>query len=180
MARKLLDLIFNTLSESWSSVAEVTFAFKGFETDPEMVTVAASSESMLVVKIGINMAELATDCHIAMPLSMLDPVRAELEASGQGSLLERERFQQTMRKSMKKIPVELHGNLCQIPMTLRKLLSLTPGDIIPVDLPSSIELQIDNSPVLYGRFGKSRGMDAVCVAGRALPDQQELTNEARK
>ncbi len=181
MSRKLLDLMLKKLSESWTAVTEITFDYKGFETDPTMVTVAAASEAMLIVKLGINMTGSVNDCHIAMPLSMLEPVRAKLEASGQGGLSERERFQRMMRQSLRKVPVTLHGNLCEIPLTLRQLLSLSPGDILPVDLPSSIELQVDKTPVLFGRFGKSRGMDAVCIAGRAVPEQQDLhSNEALK
>jgi flagellar motor switch protein FliM len=128
---------------------------------------------MLVVKLKINLAGTANDCHVVMPLSMLAPVQAKLEASGQGSLRQRERFHQTMRDSLQKVKVSVRGNLVEVPLTLRDMLSLLPGDVIPVDLPSSIGLNVEDVPVLYGRFGKSRGMDAVCIAGRAADNDQE-------
>ncbi len=173
MSRKLLDLILDRLTVAWSDIDALIFSAESFETDPVMVTVAAPTELMLVVKLKINLAEKANDCHIVMPLSMLAPVLAKLEASGQGSLRKRERFHQTMRQSLQKVDVTVRGNLVEVPLTLREMLSLLPGDVIPVDLPSTIGLSVEDVPVLYGRFGKSRGMDAVCVAGRAAENDQE-------
>ncbi len=173
MSRKLLDLILARLTEAWSEIDDLVFAIEGFETDPAMVTVAAPPELMLVVKLKINLAGTANDCHVVMPLGMLAPVQAKLEASGQGSLRERERFHQTMRQSLQKVKVTVRGNLVEVPLTLREMLGLLPGDVIPVDLPSSIGLNVEDVPVLYGRFGKSRGMDAVCIAGRAADNDQE-------
>lgn len=173
MARKLLDLILDRLTHAWSEIDDMVFAIEGFETDPAMVTVAAPPELMLVVKLKINLAGTANDCHVVMPLSMLAPVQAKLEASGQGSLRQRERFHQTMRQSLQRVKVAVRGNLVEVPLTLREMLSLLPGDVIPVDLPSSIGLSVEDVPVLHGRFGKSRGMDAVCIAGRAVDNDQE-------
>ncbi len=157
----------------------MTFTSQGFETDPKMVTTAAPSESMLVVKLKISMAGTNADCHIVMPLTMLAPVLAKLEASGQGSLRKRERFQATMRQQLQNVQVTLDGSLCEAPLSLRQMLALSPGDVIPVDLPANIALQVDEVPVLIGRFGKVRGMNAICIAGRAPNHLKETSsNEA--
>lgn len=167
MSRKLLDLLMTKLAEAWSVVKEVEFAFSGFETDPSMVTVAAPSTSMMVVNYKIELADTATSCHVVMPLSMLAPVRPLLEASGQGSLAKREQFHSAMQRSLKGVKVELHSTLCEVNLTLRELLSLMPGDIIPVDLPANVQVCANGESVLYGRYGRSRGLDAIMVAGRA-------------
>ncbi|MFK8029923.1 MAG: flagellar motor switch protein FliM [Gammaproteobacteria bacterium] len=179
MSRKMLDLVLDNLTQSWSEVVGLEFSVKGMETEPALVTTAAPPESMLVVKLGMEVAGSTNDCHIVMPLTMLAPVRPMLEASGQGSLLKRDQFQTAMRRSIKDANVMLQGNLCEVQLTLRDLLSLTPGDVLPIDLPPSIELGVDETPVLFGRFGQSRGIHAVCVTGRGSQQHHESkSNEA--
>ena len=179
MSEVLLRLLLTKLSQAWSDVDEMTFAAQGFETDPAMVTVAAQPESMLVAKLAVDLDGAAGDCHVAMPLSTLEPVRAKLAASGQGSLRGRERFHQTMRRQLRRVPVTLRGNLCQVGLTLREMLSMAPGDVIPVDIPEQLVLRVDDAPVLKGRFGTSRGHNAVGVASRASTTEQEIdSNEA--
>ncbi|NNF15911.1 MAG: hypothetical protein HKN70_04145 [Gammaproteobacteria bacterium] len=180
MSGMLLEMILAKLTLAWSPVDDLVFSSQGFETDPAMVTVAAHPESMLVVKMRVNLAGTTGDCQVAMPLSMLEPVRTKLEASGQGSLRERERFHRSMRQQLRKVRITLRGDLCEVPLTLREMLNLTPGDVIPVDLPGNVELRVDDAPVLYGRFGTARGMNAVCMVGRTTKDDQNpSSNEAK-
>ena len=166
MSEVLLDQILNKLSQAWSTVDNLQFATRGCETDPSLVTVAAQPESMLVARLTVDMDGAAGDCHIAMPTSMLDPVRAKLEASSQGSLGGRDRFHQVMRQQLRRVPVSLHGSLCEVGLTLRELLSMSPGDVIPVDLPRQVTLCVDTIPVVSGRFGTSRGHNAISTQCR--------------
>ncbi|MEM7081985.1 MAG: FliM/FliN family flagellar motor switch protein [Pseudomonadota bacterium] len=176
MSRRLLEQLLSIMADTWSDVLTLDFSVRKFETDPSMVTVAASTESMLVVRITIAIGGTPHDCHVAMPLAMIEPIRPRLEASNQGGLLERARFRRGMQQAIKDARVALSGTLCELPMTLRDLLALSPGDIIPIDLPSTIELDVDDAPVLYGRFGRSRGMDAVSVYGRVTDRKSNLSS----
>lgn len=179
MSEVLLQLVLGKLSQAWSSVDEMRFAAQSFETDPAMVTVAAHPESMLIAKLTVDLDGAAGDCHIAVPLSMLDPVRSKLEASGQGSLRGRDRFLKTMRQQLRKVPVTLRGNLCEVGLTLREMLSMAPGDVIPVDLPGQVLLRVNDAPVLNGRYGTSRGLNAISVEGHARDEQHDTdSNEA--
>ena len=173
MSHMLLRMLLTRMAEAWSEVDQLEFLAQGVETDPRMVTIAASPESMLVARLRVELAGQPGELQIAMPLSMLAPVRAKLEASGQGSLRVRERFLLGMREQLKASRVALAGTLCEVPLTLREVLAMAPGDVIPVDLPKQLALHVGKTPVLSGTFGVSRGMNAISATGPAGTDADQ-------
>lgn len=176
MCAVFLDLILRQLTFVWSTVDDISFHALSVETNPRLVTVAAPSEAMLVAKLNIRIGESVSECHLAVPLSMLAPVRAKLAASGQGRLAGRDEFMASVRQQLREISVELTGTLCEIPLTLRDVVALAPGDILPVDLPKDAALCAEDTPVLFGRFGNSRGNNAVSIRTRGDRHNLQSTN----
>lgn len=180
MCSVFLDLVLQQLTGVWSSVDDISFQALAVETNPKLVTIAAPSEAMLVAKLRITLAQTSCECHVVVPLSMLAPVRAKLAASGQGRLAGRDQFLASVREQLRDINVELVGTLCDVPLTLRDVVALAPGDVLPVDLPDQVVLRIDELAVLHGRFGRSRGINAVAVrSGRSGDLLQSTMNEAK-
>lgn len=175
MCAVFLDLVLRQLTQVWSTVDDISFQAVSVETNPRLVTVAAPSESMLVAKLAIGIGEAACQCHVSVPLTMLAPVRAKLAASGQGRLAGRDQFLASVRAQLRGVSVELVGTLCEIPLTLREVVALAPGDVLPVDLPESVALCADDIPVLLGRFGNSRGNNAVSLRSRGTGEPLDDT-----
>lgn len=169
MAGKCVALVLHHLNDIWAPVTALNFEPKESETKPKLVTVASASELMLVARFTIGLGEASGECHLVMPLSMIAPMRAALAASGQGKLTRRSGFMAQVRDHLHDVEVELVGTLCEFDMSLRQVVSMAPGEVIPVDLPPHAVLRIDNSDVLFGRFGRSRGINAVAIDYRDLP-----------
>jgi len=166
MASKCVDLALHHLNDIWAPVTALSFEPKESETTPKLVTVAGASELMLVARFVITLGDASGECHLVMPLGMIAPMRAALAASGQGKLARRSGFMAQMRDHLHNVEVELVGTLCEFEMSLRDVVSMAPGEVIPVDLPPNAVLRIDNSDVLFGRFGRSRGINAVAIEYR--------------
>jgi len=178
MANNCLALVLGQLNEAWSSVAPVAFAAGNVESNPRLVTVAGASEAMLVACFNVRIGDVNGQCHIVIPLDMLAPLRATLAASGQGRLWGRNHFMALVREHLHDVNVELVGTLCELSLPLRDVIAMAPGDILPIDLPPNAVLSIDGSEVLYGRFGKSRGINALCVDRRENHNQLNTKENA--
>jgi flagellar motor switch protein FliM len=50
-------------------------------------------------------------------------------------------------------------------MSLAQLVQLKPGDVVPIEAPQAATLLIGDVPVLAGRFGVSRGFNALKLSG---------------
>jgi len=48
-------------------------------------------------------------------------------------------------------------------MTLQQIVDLKPGDIIPIDMPSTVVLEAEEIPLFRGTLGVSRGNAAIKI-----------------
>ena len=59
--------------------------------------------------------------------------------------------------------MEIRAILAQAEISLRELVRLTPGDIIPIDPPQDVSLLVGDVPLRRGRFGVSQGRNALKI-----------------
>jgi len=62
--------------------------------------------------------------------------------------------------------VELSSTLTETEITLREVLNLKAGDVIPIDVPGAVTLRAENIPVFRGRFGVAQGNCAIKISDR--------------
>jgi flagellar motor switch protein FliM len=58
--------------------------------------------------------------------------------------------------------------LTETTISMRDLMNLKPGDVIPIDLPEVVTLRAEDIPVFRGRFGVSQGNRAIKITDRVL------------
>jgi flagellar motor switch protein FliM len=102
--------------------------------------------------------------HITYPYSMLEPYRELLDAGLQSDRMDKdERWGITLREQLQLAEVELETQLANATISLRDLMRLKPGDIIPINLPKSVDLCVEGVPVYRGQFGVANGHNAVRI-----------------
>ncbi len=166
MADVLLRMAIDDLAHAWTEVAALEFTLTGRDDDPSRIAIAAPSEPVVVSVFSVALNDAVGQLHVVMPKAMFAPVTALLEASGHGDLDDRDRFMTAVRDELKDTRVELSATLCEARLALRDLVRLSPGDVIPIELPDHIAVVAGRTPVLVGTFGVSRGINAVKVIER--------------
>jgi flagellar motor switch protein FliM len=61
------------------------------------------------------------------------------------------------------VEIEIRAVLGQARISLRELVSLAPGDIIPIEAPQDVTLLAGDVPLRRGRFGVSQGRNALKI-----------------
>jgi flagellar motor switch protein FliM len=59
--------------------------------------------------------------------------------------------------------VEISSTLTEATLTIEDLLHVRPGDIIPIELPDQVELNIEDIPLFRGKFGTMNGQNAIKI-----------------
>ncbi len=160
----ILDNAFKNLVEAWSPVLDIKFEFMNMEVNPQFANIVSPTEVVVVNSFHIELEGGGGDFHFTMPYSMVEPIRELLDAGVQSDRSEvDERWSIALREEIKTAPVELRAVLTEITMSLRDLMKLDAGDIIPIDPPESVTLLSNDIPVFRGQFGVSRGNMAVKI-----------------
>lgn len=164
VVHRVLEIVFKDLEEAWEPIFKVQFEFTTSEMNPQFANVVAPSEVVVVSSFQIELEGGGGELHVMLPYSMIEPIRETLDAGVQSDSNDRdERWINSLREEIRASTVTIDSSLAQTEITVRELLELRPGDVIPLDVPSTILGKVDGVPVFRGRLGASRGMYALQV-----------------
>jgi flagellar motor switch protein FliM len=177
----ILKNVFIDLKEAWAPIMEVDFEFTNAEVNPQFANIVSPTEVVVVTIFHVELEGGGGDFHITMPYSMLEPIREILDAGVQSDVDETdERWINALRDEIEMATVTLTGRLLESEFTLRDMLNLKSGDIIPVQMPQSATICAENVPVLRGVFGISHGKNAMKVTEQVQYPRRQLRDLGEK
>jgi len=160
----LLKQAFADLVEAWSPVMDMEFEYMNSEVNPHFANIVSPSEIVVVSRFKIELEGGGGDLHITLPYSMIEPIRDQLDTGLQSDRVEKdERWTQGLREQLQDAEVEIGSQLGTLNLTMRELMKLKAGDVLPFNLPKSIDLCVEDMPVFKGSFGVSNGNNAVKI-----------------
>jgi flagellar motor switch protein FliM len=173
----LVDLLASELRRAFAPVAALDFQHAQTETNPNYITLATPSETMVVTRVEVSLGQTGGGVTLVVPLSSFEPVRDKL-AEGLKSVTaeSRQRWQKSLRAQLENAQIELSSVFLETEITMRELLQMKPGDVLPIEMPRTATLRAGSQPLLLGKFGRSRGYNAVSVL-EAVKNPGPLPNE---
>jgi len=152
----LLKIIFEDYHEAWAPVMDAEFEYLDSEVNPAMANIVSPTEVIVVNSFHIELDGGGGDFHIAMPYSMLEPIRELLDAGVQSDKEDTDqRWSQALEDEIMDVDVEIDARLVEKKVTLREMMHFKAGDIIPVDLPESLLVSVEGLPSFRATLGKS-------------------------
>ena len=160
----MLNKVFDDLKTAWTPVLPVDFEYTSSEVNPQFANIVSPSEVVVVSSFHIELEGGGGDLHVTLPYSMLEPIRELLDAGVQSDTAETdERWSTALHHEMKEATVEATCELTEVELTLREVLQLKKGDVIPVTIPELVTVRAEEIPVFKGIFGKSHEHYAVKI-----------------
>ncbi len=161
----LLNLAFGDLREAWAPVMKMEFEYSNSEVNPQFANIVSPSEVVVVSKFHVELEGGGGDMHVTTPYSMLEPIREILDAGVQSDRTDvDERWLVALREEVKSAEVELDSTLAEAQLTLREILRMKPGDIIPIEMPELVTLRAEGIPMFRGQLGVSEDAWAIKIA----------------
>ena len=161
---RTLNIILECLTKAWEIVYPVTFEYIRSEMNTQFANIATPNEVVVTTTFRIDIGNAAGDIHICLPYSMLEPIKDLLRSSLHSeSQVNDHRWGQLLRNQIQDTEVEGVANLCTIDSSLRKLLNMKVGDILPIEMPDTVDLIVDYIPILNCHYGKLNGQYALQV-----------------
>ncbi|VFR17739.1 Flagellar motor switch protein FliM [plant metagenome] len=163
--RRLLNLTLESYGRSWEPVYPVEFEYVRSEMHTKFASITGSNEIVVVTSFHIEFGASGGELNICLPYSMIEPVRDLLIRPLQDTTLEAvdQRWMHQLNRQIRSADVELVAEFGSIPSSIRKLLRLQVGDVLPIDIPKQIVGSIDGVPVMECSYGTHNGQYALRV-----------------
>jgi flagellar motor switch protein FliM len=160
----VVDQLTDQFRRAFAPVATLEFQHAQTETNANYVNMATPSETMVVTRVEVTVGQAGGGVTLVIPLSSFEPVRDKLaEGLKTVSAESRQRWNKSLRTQLENAQLELSSVFVETEITMRELLQMKPGDVLPIEMPKTAILRAGPRPLLRGKFGRSRGYNAVSV-----------------
>jgi len=167
-ALRFLALLIRTfsadLAAAWSPVTPLELELVKQETNPRLMQLGAPQEVILALKFMVEFGAHSGRMDWLLPETLLAPIREALASDG-GSAPARkhEVWAPALASGLMESELETRAILAQAQISLRDLVRLSPGDIIPIEPPQQVTLMAGDVPLYRGRFGISEGRNSLKI-----------------
>ena len=116
--------------------------------------------------------------HVALPATMIEPVREQLDAgTAGGASASQGEWSSALARQLGDAPVELRVDARDVTLTLRELLALKPGDVIPTDLQETITVVFRRRAALSRALRRVARRQRAAIVDRITPGEEARRQE---
>ncbi|HOQ08693.1 MAG TPA: flagellar motor switch protein FliM [Syntrophomonadaceae bacterium] len=141
LAQKMLDY----LAEPWSSIIELEPSLDRIETNPQFTQLVSPSEIMIIVSLETQMAGVLGMINICIPFLVLEPILDKLSVhyyyAASNTKINPENVA-AIRHKLENTQIPVKVILGRSVITVKDLLELSVGDVIPLDRSVNEELEV--------------------------------------
>ena len=174
--QRLVDGMCAGLARAWDEVAPLRFAHVGTEANAQLAMLLENDDTVLFCPFVVELddAELAID--LLYPVQMLQPVLPALRSKlGTERAIGGPDWSARMADALLGIPLPLRAVLAEPVAPLGRLIGLSPGDTIPIQVGEAVRLLAGEVSVGMGALGEARGLAALRLTGGPAPPRATLT-----
>ncbi|MCF6202788.1 MAG: flagellar motor switch protein FliM [Methylococcaceae bacterium] len=168
--RLIIDMLFKDLIEAWKPVMDIEMEYLNSEVNPQFANVVSPSEIVVVSTILVELEGGGGKIDIAMPYSMVEPIRDLLDAVSSDRGEVDGTWQENLRKEVLRSEVSLNSMLVEKTMTIKEVINFQKGDVIPIEMPEIVTVKAEDVNIFKGKVGLSDGNYAVQVTEKLTQD----------
>ena len=175
--KRLLDLSLQSYGEAWAPVFPLDFDYVRTEIHGNLANIVAPNELVVNTTLKIEFGTVKGLLHVCIPYSMIEPIRDLLYNQIQDTFEIDHRWIKQLSNKIQNADVELTTDFVTVPSTIGDMLKLQVGDVLPIELPSSLIAKVDDVPVMECSFGISNQRYALRVQQMTHTQNNALENE---
>lgn len=160
----LLKVTFEEYAKAWAPVQKLEFEYVRSEMNPQFANIATPSEVVVAASFTLEFGGSQAEMHFCFPYSMLESIRETLYSTMQSDHITQDnRWVSMMGKQLQSAEVTLAARLGYAKVTLGDIVNMKPGDVIPLNIPETIQAEVDGIPFMECRYGVQRGQYALKI-----------------
>lgn len=160
----MLGVVFAEYSRAWQPVFKIDLEYVRSEMNSQFANIATPSEIVVATTFSLEFGGSQADMHVCFPYSMVEPIRDTLYSTMQSDHLTQDnRWIKLLTKQLHSAEVELVCGFGQKSVTLRDIVNMRVGDVLPLDVAERLVCEVDGVPVVEVRYGMHGGRYAVKV-----------------
>jgi flagellar motor switch protein FliM len=163
MIKKVVSSCLTDLETAWLPVEPIETSLQRSEVNPQFAAIVPPTDLVIVARFEVELEQAAGKLTICLPYAMIEPLRGKLSSGFQAEAEEidftwQNRLTEIIRESSVNIRVVLGRTIIKG----EKLITMRPGDVIPLDKDASEALTgyVEGVDKFRGYAGVKKGFQA--------------------
>lgn len=134
LATSLLERLLAELSSAWSELVDVQFRLRGIEMNAQFAQIAAASEPTVLVSLDVSIGTGDGSMAVCIPYRSIEKVVGNLTAHRyfSGGEVEHTDTRKLLLQNLNNVAMPVRAVIGEVTMPVDKVLTLKPGDAIPL------------------------------------------------
>lgn len=178
MIRKVVTSCLRDLETAWQPVEPLVTSLQRSEVNPQFAAIVPPTDLVIVARFEVELEQAAGKLTICLPYAMIEPLRGKLSSGFQAEAEEVDltwvtRLTEIIRESSVDFKVVLGKTIIKG----EKLITMRPGDVIPLDQDASEPLvgYVENISKFDGFAGVKKGFQAYRIEDKKEQKQKLFT-----
>ena len=167
--RKVVGIYLKDFEEAWAPIFPIKPVYVRSEMNPQFAVIGLPIDLMIIIRFQVELETTEGGMTLAIPYSMLEPIRDKLYSGFQSDHLETDAsWRKRVESQVREVEVEICVELGTTAITAEKLMRLRRGDVITLDqyADNPLTAKIQGVPKIAGKAGVVKGSKAIAVEGR--------------
>lgn len=155
------------LDKAFAPLLDLNTALMKLENNARLVSIVEPEAEVIVGTFMVKAGVYSGEVHLVFPVATLEPLRQQLKdlltftTGGQSA------WQGILEEEMQDIVTSITAQSGTIGLTVKQLLQLTPGDILPIDYDPNrpLKVMVEDQPKFTAIPGTHSGKKAISLTG---------------
>ena len=165
IVRKVVDLAIDDLEAAWESIHPIECSFVRTEVNPQFVGIVPPTDVVIASAFDVELENANGTITLVIPYSTIEPIKQKLSTGFQveSDQTDKKLWTSIIKDQLLDTELEVKVNLGHSEISLKELMSLKEGDVIPLDQDANGEFDVLIQEVkkfkgLYGVYHGSVAM----------------------
>ena len=170
IVRKVVELAIDDLEQAWASVEKIGASFVRTEVNPQFVGIVPPTDVVIASTFDVELENANGTITIVIPYATIEPIKQKLSSGFQveSDQTDKKLWTSIIKEQLYETDMNILVNLGETEISLRQLMKLQVGDVIPLDQDSSgeFDIQVEGVKKFKGYYGIHHGTVAMQVTQR--------------
>ena len=167
LVKRMIELVMSDAELAFKPLSPVKFTIDRLETNPRFAAITRPANAAILVRLRIDMEDRGGSVELLLPYATIEPIRATLLQMFMGEKFGRDPiWEDHLATEIGQANISVDAVLYEERLPLRKMMNLSVGDTIPLELKPDalVTVRCGDVTLTEGRMGKVGDRVAVRIA----------------
>lgn len=167
IVKKVVDLAIADLESAWASVENIDCSFVRTEINPQFVGIVPPTDIVIASTFDVELENANGTITMVVPYATIEPIKQKLSTGFQveSDQTDKKLWTSIIKDQLLETQVDVKVHLGETEISLRELMNLKVGDVIPLDQDTTgeFDVQVEEKKKFKAFYGIHHGTVAVQV-----------------